>query len=293
MKITVFTPTYNRAYILNELYASLKHQSYKNFEWIIVDDGSTDNTKDLVESFIDEKQINIIYKKTQNGGKHRVINLGVQLATGQLFFIVDSDDRLPYDALENIVRIESTIDIDDKKYFAGVCGLKGYYSNNQMLGSTFKGDIIDATSLERQKYGIYGDKAEVFYTQVLKKYPFPEFEGENFITENVVWYKIAHDGYKLRFFNDVVYLCEYLEDGLSFNSRKKYAETPKGSALYISQNIDFGVLKGLEKWEKLFEYYLTFRNKIGFVEIAKNLRRNPVFFYFRIFGMRLFYKIYR
>ena len=100
--ITVFTPTYNRAYCLGNLFNSLCSQTYTDFEWLIVDDGSTDNTKSLVEGFCCNSNINIRYVYQKNGGKHRAINRGVAEARGELFFIVDSDDTLPGDSLETI-----------------------------------------------------------------------------------------------------------------------------------------------------------------------------------------------
>ena len=99
IKLTLFTPTYNRAHLLERLYSSIKKQTYHHFEWLIVDDGSTDNTNEVVKTFIEEGIITIKYVFKRNGGKHRAINEGVQQAQGELFFIADSDDMLPPDAL--------------------------------------------------------------------------------------------------------------------------------------------------------------------------------------------------
>ncbi|MCS2864766.1 glycosyltransferase family 2 protein [Bacteroides thetaiotaomicron] len=101
--VTVFTPTYNRAYILNDLYQSLCRQTCRKFEWLIVDDGSTDNTEGLVASWLDEGKMSLRYIKQPNGGKHRAINKGIQEANGDLFFIVDSDDYLAKNAIERIL----------------------------------------------------------------------------------------------------------------------------------------------------------------------------------------------
>ncbi len=240
MKISVFTPTYNRGYLIENLYKSLKEQTFSDFEWIVVDDGSSDNTEELFMKFSEEKtQFPIYYEKVENGGKHRAINRGLKKASGELFYIVDSDDTLPPDAMQKIAEVENTIPIDEKNKFAGVCGVKAFSTEN-MIGTTFNGDYLDITSLQRSQYGIAGDKAEVFYTDILRKYPFPEFNGENFITECVVWDKIAYDGYKLRFFNDIVYLAEYLDDGLSKNFCDYYQNNPKGYGLYIYQSVKFG-----------------------------------------------------
>lgn len=109
-KITLFTPTYNRAYVLETLYRSIQRQTFRDFEWIVVDDGSTDNTEDLVNSWMEEKNFfPIRYYKQANGGKCRAINWGLDLAEGELFFIMDSDDYLTDDAMETVVKWESTI----------------------------------------------------------------------------------------------------------------------------------------------------------------------------------------
>ncbi len=292
MKITVFTPTYNRAYIIENLYKSLKKQTFKDFEWIVIDDGSTDNTRELFNKWIKEDNFfDISYNKVENGGKHRAINKGVNLAKGELFFIVDSDDFLVDDALEKIVNVESTIPLKDKKFFAGVCGDKGYY-NKKSVGTTFDGDFLDITTLEREKNNITGDKAEAFYTNILKKYPFPEFPGEKFCTECVVWDKIAHDGYKLRFFNEIIYLCEYLEDGLTKNYQQIYLKSPKSYGLYIYQSIVFGKFNTFKQWEEIIRYCNIFKGKISFRKIAKNLHYSPLKLKLKIFGWKLFNKIY-
>lgn len=293
MKITVFTPTYNRAYTLKRLFSSLLEQTCQDFEWIIIDDGSTDNTEELVGSFFDSfSKGKLIYRKVKNGGKHRAINEGVRMAVGELFYIVDSDDWLPNDALERIIAIEQTIPIHIRCEYAGVCGLKGK-DEHTVLGSTFKGDIIDTTHIERHKVGIGGDKAEVYYTSVLKNYPFPEFDGENFIAESTVWNAIAADGLKLRYFNEVVYFCEYLPDGLTAQAEKKIKKNPKGYGLLIQQNIRYNRITGMTKWNEIRNYYRMLKPFCSVAEIARNLGMNPVVLYMRMLGMKLFYKLYR
>ena len=122
MLVTIFTPTYNRAYRLTALYESLCSQTCKDFEWLIVDDGSSDNTEELVNGWINENKIDIRYIKQQNGGKHRAINNGVKNARGILFFIVDSDDILPDNSIDRVAVHYKMI--EGKSEFGGLCGLK-------------------------------------------------------------------------------------------------------------------------------------------------------------------------
>lgn len=236
MRITVFTPTYNRAYIIEKLYRSLQKQTYIDFEWLVIDDGSNDNTEELFKSWVLEKNVfSIRYYKFENGGKHRAINKATDLAKGELFFIVDSDDYLTKETLECITTWEEGL--ENKKEFCGVSGNKGR-RGGEFLGTTFEGEYMDATYLERTKYNITGDKAEVFYTKILREYKFHEFKEEKFITEATVWNRMAADGYKIRWFNKTIYMCDYLDDGLTKNMRKIFSKNPKGTASYIKQQIE-------------------------------------------------------
>ena len=237
-KITVFTPTYNRANTIDRLYKSLLLQTFYNFEWIIIDDGSTDNTRLIVEKIIQDNKIKVKYKRVNNGGKHRAINLGVRISEGEYFFIVDSDDYLIENSLESINYWLNTLDKEED--FIGVAGKKGFDLDHE-VGTSFKKEYIDCTNLEREKYNISGDKAEVFKTQLLKRYPFPEFEGENFIAESLVWNRIANDGYKLRWFNEIIYICEYRDDGLTKMGNEKFINNFEGYVLRTKELIKYNI----------------------------------------------------
>ena len=214
MFIIVFTPTYNRAELLPRLFDSLCAQTRKGFEWLIVDDGSTDDTQEVVETFknCDFAGFPIRYIKKENGGKHTAINLGVQEAQGELFFIADSDDTLPPDSIATVVK--HYIPIQNNNCFAGICGYMKH-SNGNFIGHPLLD--IDATSIEmRGKYNIKGDMMEVFKTTVLKEFPFPEISNERFCPEALVWNRIAQK-YKLRIFAKAIYCRDYLEGGLTDN----------------------------------------------------------------------------
>ena len=232
--ITIFTPTYNRAYIIGELYESLKAQTSKEFEWIVINDGSTDDTAMLFKTWCAEDNgFPITYMEVPNGGKHRAINKAVQMARSDAFFIVDSDDHLLPVAVEKAAGWFASI--ADDPGFAGASGLRGYTEDEPIGGyGSFDGEYVDATNLEREKYGLLNDKAEIYKTEILKKYPFPEFEGENFITEAAIWQRIAKDGYKIRWFNEIIYICDYLEDGLTKNANERIISNPLGYSYYLA-----------------------------------------------------------
>ena len=232
IKITIFTPTYNRDYIIINLYKSLLIQTLKDFEWLIIDDGSTDNTELLVSSFIKDNKINIRYIKQQNGGKHRAINKALEEAKGELFFIVDSDDQLVDNAIERILYYFDQIKEDSS--FAGVCGVKAYFDGKK-VGGVVDFDILDCSSiLFRYNYRMKGDMAEVFRTEIFRKYLFPDIEGECFCPEALVWNRIGMK-YRLRYFNEKIYLCDYLQDGLTAKIVKLRMNSPLASMLYYSE----------------------------------------------------------
>lgn len=239
MKLTICTALYNRELLIKRLYESLRNQTNQEFEWIIVDDGSVDKSYSTVQSFLQEqnKFLIKIYKQN-NAGKHVAINRGIDYATGDLFFIVDSDDYLPKDAVEKIYKQFRNLNDADK--IAGISAIKAYNEEN-IVGKSFDAglDYIDISNLERKKHGIIGDRAEVYYTSVLRRYMFPVFENEKFISEATVWNKIAYDGYKLRFTNDIIYYCEYLENGLSKNIQNVFLKNWNGYSFYVNQEIKF------------------------------------------------------
>ena len=235
--ITVFTSTYNRAYLLPRLYESLKKQTFKDFEWLIVDDGSTDDTRDLVDRWINKNLLDIRYYYQENGGKHRAINKGAQLAKGEWFYIVDSDDYLPDNSLEIADKWISTIKDDDS--FAGVCGVKKDITNKIRYGFNFEFQDVSplyGTEISRT------DKAEVFRTSVLKDYPFPDFPGEKFCAEGLIWFRIGLH-YKLRYFNEVIYFCEYLDGGLSNWVIKNRRLSPGYTLLLYREQMSYAISK--------------------------------------------------
>jgi len=234
--ITVFTPTYNRKDLIDRLYQSLLQQTQKNFEWLIVDDGSSDGTENYFANLLSAKSpFQIRYIKQDNGGKHRAINNGVNNALGKLFFIVDSDDYLTPDAIEKVNQWVKTL--DDSHKWAGISGLKGF-SKDRVVGQRHKEcRFVDAKNSERRKYKLLGDKAEVYFTDVLKAHPFPEINGEKFISEEIVWNAIARDGYYLRWFNEIIYICDYLEGGLTKDSAKD-KKNPIGRLLWAKGQLE-------------------------------------------------------
>ena len=268
--VTVFTPTYNRLYKIDKLYQSLKRQSCNDFEWIVVDDGSNDGTKEYFEKVIDNGDpFKIRYFNKENGGKHRAINLGVSQAKGNLFFIVDSDDYLIDNAIEMILEWEAGLDKSHK--WGGVAGSRGYSKDKVIGNRNLRFEYVDAKATERDKYNLTGDKAEVFFTDVLRKYPFPEIEGEKFITEDSVWLAIARDGYYIRWYPNIIYIGEYLSDGLTKNSNSIFAQNPEGVLYWAKLVLEVYRHNGKKKFSAISRYYYAVRDNKTKKEIALDL----------------------
>lgn len=267
--LTIFTPTYNRAHTLKILYESLKDQSDKNFEWLIIDDGSTDKTQDMLVRWKDEDNGFILrYYVQQHGGKHRAINKGVELAKGTFFFIVDSDDYIVSSAVQKINGWIKDIEYDE--HFAGVSGGLATDQSDTIEACE---RYIDATNLERKKRGLLGDKAEIYKVNVLRQYPFPEYENEYFITEAVCWDAIAAKGLKIRWFSDIIYIANYREDGLTKQGANEVTgaiNNYKGFCYYVKQALKLYDIK--DKCKIMLKFKIVAdRKKIKMSDRAENL----------------------
>lgn len=226
--ITVLTPAYNRAALLPRLYESLLRQTNQDFEWFVIDDGSTDDTEQLIRQYCQQKDIKISYARQENAGKHTALNRGISQIRSELTFIVDSDDYLPEDAVDIILSYHQKY-----KKVTGLCGYSFLrcHQDGRVNTAYYPEDEKISTYLETRINGnIGGDKAEVFYTEILKRYPFPVFEGEKYLPEDAVWMQMSGP-YQMVHINKNVYICDYLESGLTKTGRKMKIHSPKGMVL--------------------------------------------------------------
>lgn len=263
MMIDIVTATYNRKNLLPRLYLSLIKQSSKSFNWIIVDDGSIDETRILVEEYIAENKINIIYIYKENGGKHTALNLAIQHCSSNYVFFVDSDDVLPVNSLKTVIKqIQKIEKREDYNSIAGVCGVKSDLKL-EVVGNRLEGEVVCSYLDYRYKYKIVGDKAEIFKTSVLKKYTFPVFQGEKFCPEGLIWNRVSKE-YNMFFFDEIIYNCEYQNDGLTSNSVILRKNSPSATLLYYSElsqsniNIFYRLKALLNFWR--FYYLSNFKN---------------------------------
>lgn len=223
--LSIVTPTYNRAGLLKNCYQSLLNQTDKRFEWIVVDDGSTDNTAEVVTEFKKKQSdIDVIYVRKDNGGKHTALNASHPFINGSYVLILDSDDTLVDTAVEEVL-----------KYWEK-------YNNNEEIGivTFLKGRSVDQPNAYAEDEGVpvdimtykrtcvfSGDCCEVIRTELFKKFPFPVYPGEKFMSEGVLWSRVSFS-HKCVYINKVIYLAEYLEGGLTKSGRSMRIKNPRG-----------------------------------------------------------------
>lgn len=258
---SIFTPVYNRVRTMPRLYESIRNLNWpkEDLEWIIIDDGSSDNIGDLVFKWKNETEFHIKFYSQENSGKHVAINRGVSIAEGYFFFIVDSDDWLPQNALKvmfNAYKKERQNDI------AGVWGLC-VNPEGEIIGSKFPQDGLVTTLFEVYwKHEVKGDKKGFVLTDTMRRYPFPENLGK-FVPEALVWNRIDKN---ICFINIPVMYVEYLEGGLSSRIHVLRASSPLSSIEYYTEFIRYGREKGISG-------KFIFRASINLMRFAIHARR--------------------
>lgn len=259
--LTVFTPAYNRAYCLHHTYESLKRQTCKDFMWLIIDDGSTDSTKDLVRGWMDEQVLLIKYHYQHNQGMHGAHNAAYELIETELNVCVDSDDYMPDEAVEKIVAFWVN---HGNEQVSGIVALD-CFTNGQIIGSRLPENMKSSTLYDLyHKHGITGDKKLVYRTELTRKYAYPIFQGETYVGLDYKYYMLDQQ-YELLIMNEIVCCVEYLADGSSMNMLKQYRKNPRGFAFYRKELMKL-------PWASLL---FKFRQAVHYVSssfISKNTR---------------------
>ncbi|MEH7439020.1 glycosyltransferase family 2 protein [Neobacillus drentensis] len=227
--LTIFTPTYNRAYTLHLCYESLKRQTCKDFIWLIIDDGSTDNTRELVDSWILENKVLISYRYQENQGMHGAHNTAYELINTELNMCIDSDDFIPNDAVE---KITSYWRINGNEKHAGIIGLDAS-PNGKVIGNKMPDNFhVSSLSDLYTKHKVRGDKKLVYRSELTRKTPpYPIFPGEKYCPLSYKYILIDQE-YPLLIMNEILCYVEYLEDGSSMNIIKQYKRNPRGFSFF-------------------------------------------------------------
>ncbi len=267
-KLTVFTPAFNRAYCIQQLYDSLLRQTNKEFIWLVVDDGSTDNTKVLIETWKQEDKIDIQYIYQKNQGMHGAHNTAYANMDTELNVCIDSDDFMTDNAVELILDKWNTI--EEKTNISGIVGLdidkKGNIIGSKIPDEVKYSTLYDIYNVHKSK----GDKKLVLRTEVVKKYPkYPLFENEKFVPLNTL-YLMIDQNYKLACLNEALCIVEYMPDGSSLNIFKQYKKNPQG--FRYSREIELNYTQRYKLQVKKVLHYIS---STLFIQDFKFFKNNP------------------
>lgn len=285
--LTIITPSYNRGNYLTSCYESLKKQNKIVFQWLIIDDGSCDNTKEVIDFFREQKNdFYIDYYWKKNGGKHTALNYAHSYIKGEYVLILDSDDYLVPKAVEKILFYINRLKKDDR---IGVISFRKGDLLGNLIGideqkKEFVGDYISY----RVNKNIHGDQCEIIRTDILKKYPFPVYYREKFLGEDFLWISVAKE-YNTLYVNEIIYICEYLPGGLTKSGRRMRINNPLGGMmhgrLYFTEEFR---LKYRIKGMMLFICYALFAKK-GLVGIFCELEYKKLFLAVLPLGVLLYF----
>jgi len=236
--VTVFTPTFNRAGLLPRVYECLRAQTFRDFEWLIVDDGSTDCTRQLVETWQSAHELDIVYLHQENQGKHVAFNRGVANAHGELLLPLDSDDVCVPIALERLLHWWLDIPLRDRQQYSGVtcqCADR----TGRVVGTGFPSAVVDSYPTEfLTKLAAAGERWGFCRVDVLRAFPFPEIPGERFVPEGLVWNRIARR-YKMRFISEPLRIYEPSPGGLTKSLVRLRATSPQSTCQYYREYLLF------------------------------------------------------
>ena len=285
--ITIFTPTYNRAYILSKLFESLQAQTSNNFEWLIVDDGSSDDTRELVEHFITKADFKITYIYQKNQGKHIAINTALDKASNLYFFTVDSDDYLINNAIELIFKKLETI--ENSKNIIGIASPIKMVNDIDLPKNQLVSDIIATPFEMKYKHQITGEFTLIYKTEVINKFRYPVFIGEKFIVESYITNRFEKD-HQLLHISESIVVGEYRNDGLTMQSKNLLLNNPKGASLAFCEKanndqIPFKERKILVKsyWDYESIFNTSFIQKLNKIKSIRLRIFMISFFFGRIF----------
>ena len=271
--VSVLTPTYNRGHLLKRVYDSLLKQTFQDFEWLIIDDGSTDDTKAISENIIADNLLNVRYYFRENGGRHRAINYAVEKARGLFVAELHSDDQFVPTALERFVRRWEEMPKELKYNMAGIVALCAE-ENGSIIGGPLTDDYIDSNAIEiRTKHKRVGDFISMHRTDMRREFLFPEIPGENYIPPALLWNRIAHK-YMFRYINEVLGVKQYLKDGITSRMRGVLIKAPKGLQLWYEERIMSGHSVSMSSKIKNHINYVRFSLHAG-ESIRKAYKRIP------------------
>ncbi|WP_227394777.1 glycosyltransferase family 2 protein [Jeotgalibacillus aurantiacus] len=248
--LTVFTPTYNRAYCLGRVYESLKKQTSQDFIWLIIDDGSTDHTAELVSRWKEEDRVLIHYHYQENQGMHGAHNTAYRLMKTELNVCIDSDDEMADHAVEKIIAFWRK---HGNEKVSGLIGLDAF-RNGEIVGTKMPESLKESTLFDLyEQYKVKGDKKLVYRTELTKRFPYPVFKGERYVGLAYKYYCLDRD-YKMLLMNEVLCVVEYMPDGSSANMLHQYLSNPQGFAFYRKELMKLPFASPVFKYRQAIHY---------------------------------------
>lgn len=279
--LTIITTTYNRAYCIGQVYESLKRQDCNDFCWLVVDDGSTDNTREVIQGFIDEGIIDITYIYQPNKGMTGARNTAYAACRTELNTIIDSDDWLADGAVRKIIDFWRANRRDD---LAGIIALD-VNPQGDVIGTHLPEDTAETTMMELfGKFKARGDKKLIYRSDISRKYPYPEIPGENFFPPSYKFFLIDQK-YRMLLLNEGICVVDYNDDSMSFDKIAQYRKCPKGFAIYY--NLAQDVYPYLSKRLKNGLMYIALSRLNGQKDIIKNSRRKKLTIFLYPIGLLL------
>lgn len=200
VRFTVFTPIYNRRHTIHRVFDSLMRQTCKDFEWLVIDDGSTDNVKELIDEYAAKADFPVRYYYKENGGKHTAVNMAYGLIETPFFTILDSDDAFTDDAVEKLLQGWESIPESQRDRYWSVVGHSVDSQTGELIGERFSAHANDPNAPAEK---VVGEKTAALRTDVMRQYPFPEPQGTTFVTESIVWNKVGK-AYKQYYLNEII-----------------------------------------------------------------------------------------
>lgn len=292
-RLTYFTPTYNREHDLPRLYESLVKQTNKDFIWLVIDDGSTDKTRKLVEKWTKDNIIEIEYVYKKNGGKNTAIDLSNQLCKTEYINCIDSDDYIALNSTEVLYKYLDIVSQDKK--LCGIVGRKKIISQNEKDTFPTNKEKLYFKEL-KTKYCYTEETNLVFKTEIVKRFHFPEIKNEKFITESVFYNQFLFD-YKMLAIPEELYFFEYRDDGYTKQGMDLFFKNPEGYLYYLKQSTYYAI-KNKEPLKKRLYYahiFYAWKKSLKLNEKYPNDYKLP--FFYRILGkllsLRLVFKYKR
>ncbi|BCW97017.1 MAG: glycosyltransferase family 2 protein [Fimbriimonadales bacterium] len=267
---TVFVPTYNRAHLLPRLMESVEAQTFQDFELLIVDDGSTDETQDYLQSYQPKGAYTLRVFRQENQGRHIAFNAAFEQACGLLFTTINSDDTMPPNALE---RFWYWWNYAQEHYpnerIVGVEALCADMDTHAVIGDRFPRSPMVSDRIEMHfVHRCRGDKVRAVRTDVISQYRFPQFHKEKYINPSYLWHQLGFYRHLLLFVNEALCYKEYREDGVTKNRFRTLSRSPRGMACYyeffVQQSMQDGriplneILLSFADWVRFALYTQSF-----------------------------------